>query len=497
LYDDLFVAIPAGSNVTNATLNGNYRAGFIDFLQGNASQVRDGFYTLAANGNGSFGNVTVNGAMANQGSSSTTQTLSNVTYTASSGGFTFNFPTSSTPLTQLVSGTKSMFISSDGSMLLGGSLNGYDVIVGIKGATGVTNSLYQGTYYTAALENDASDVSNGNNVIDSFYGSNLALGQGTSIFHLRLVYFDTAAFDYTADSVPYNFASDGTFYDGLYQNILGANGQTLLQVGTGTTYSLTVGIQGKQYSGTGVFIDPLRVWNAANFAPITNSLAPGEFISIFGSGLSNSTLSAPSLPLPTNGGLGGVQVTVNGRYAPLSYVSPTQINFLVPYATGLINNESYATVQVINNGVASNQVTVYTNYTAPGVFALTSNGGAFAPGVGPAAVLHADYSLVTKSNPAKTGETLQLYVTGLGSVTPAANDGAAASGTTLSTVDADVAVFVDGQQANISFKGLAPGFAGLYQINFVVPTGVTPGQLVYLDVSTPDGYTSEAKLYMQ
>jgi len=494
--DDIFIAIPVASSVSNGTLTGTYQTGFEDFLQGNASQVRDGYFTLTSSGNGSLGSISITGAMANQNNSaSATQTLTGVTYTATSGGFTFNFPTSSTPLTALVSGTKSMYISTDGNLIIGGSLNGFDLIVGIKAATGATNSQYQGTYFTGALENDTSMLSSGDSDIDSFYGSNLALGQGTTIFHERLVYFNSAAFDLTQDAEAYKFASDGTYFDGIYENLLGVNGLAFLQIGTGTTYSLTIGLQAKPYSGTGVYIDPLKIWNAASYAPITNSVAPGEFISIFGSGLASTTASATSLPLPASAGLGGVQVMVNGRYAPLSYVSPTQINLLVPYATGLINNEYYATFQVINNKVASNEVTVFTNYSAPGVFALTSNGGAFPPGVGPAAVLHADYSLVTQSNPAVVGETLQVYVTGLGSVTPAVADGAAPSSTTLSTVDDDVAVLVDGQQATVAFAGLAPGFAGLYQINFVVPSGITPASLVYLDISTDEAYTSEAKLY--
>jgi uncharacterized protein (TIGR03437 family) len=159
---------------------------------------------------------------------------------------------------------------------------------------------------------------------------------------------------------------------------------------------------------------------------------------------------------------------------------------IAPYAT----TESFATFQVTNNGTPSNKVTVYVTPTAPGIFTLTQNG------VGNAAALHADYSLVTPDNPAKVGETLQMFVTGLGAVTPAVADGAAAGSSQLSLVNADVAVFVDGQQAQVSFKGLAPGFVALYQVNFVVPAGVSSGQ-VYVDLSTPDAYTSEAKLYIQ
>jgi uncharacterized protein (TIGR03437 family) len=499
-YDDILVAIPVASAATNNSVQGSFRVGFIDFLQANASQVRDGYYTLTSTGNGSFGNVTVNGAMANQGSTQTTQALSSVAYSiGANGNGTITFPTSPTPLNALVSGPKNFNISADGNILLGGSLNGFDIVVGIKAAAGVSNSTYQGTYFIAGLENDASDVSNGNNFIDSFSGSTLALGQGNTISHYRLVLFNQNAYDYTADGA-YNFGTDGSGQKKAFADFLGVGGQAGFQVGTSTFYTLTVSFQSKAAPAGSVVIDPVKVWNAASFAPITNSVSPGEYVSLFGSGLSPVILQAQSLPLSTN--LGGVQLSANGRMAPLGYVSPTQINFLVPYAT----TENYLTLQVINNGVPSNKVTVYTNLTSPGVFALTQNGGSFAPGIGPAAVTHADNTLVTPANPAKAGETLQLYVTGLGLVTPRAVDGVAASTTTLSTVDAAVVVDIQDQNfnlyaASVAFKGLAPGFVGLYQVNFVVPSGV-PSGLAWVNVGTPDSqtpraYTSEAKLYMK
>jgi uncharacterized protein (TIGR03437 family) len=242
------------------------------------------------------------------------------------------------------------------------------------------------------------------------------------------------------------------------------------------------------YTGPNPFLDPLKVWNAANLAPITNAVAPGEFVSLFGSGLCSATESAPTLPLPTN--LANVQVSVNGVFVPISYVSPNQINVLVPYET----SGGYATFQVSSDTGLSNAVTLYERDTAPGVF--TSTSGGFAPGVGPAAALHADFSAVTQNNPATVGETLLLYVTGLGAVKPAVADGAAAVANPLSVVVASIGVFVDGQAAVINFQGLAPGFAGLYQVNFVVPGGVSSG-LVNLGVSTPDALTNEAQLYIQ
>jgi uncharacterized protein (TIGR03437 family) len=227
-------------------------------------------------------------------------------------------------------------------------------------------------------------------------------------------------------------------------------------------------------------------------------VAPGEYVTILGSGLSSETGSASSLPLSTT--LGQVQVTVNGRLAPLGYVSPTQINLLIPFETV----EAFATFQVTNNSVASNQVTVYTNLTAPGVFTLTNLDGTYPAGIGPAAVLHADFSLVTSDNPAVAGETLLLYLTGLGAVTPTVADGAAGPSSPLSyaneypgSIGIDVldSTGVD-MDATVSFAGLAPLYVGLYQVNFVVPSGLASG-LAYVNVSTNEAYTSEAKLFIQ
>lgn len=487
---NILVAIPAGSSITNASLQGTYRVAFIDFLEGNASLVRDGYFTLTAVGDGNFGDVTVAGAMANLNSTNTTQTLTNVTYniTNEEGSGIIAFPPLPS-LSTLVTGQKDFFISADGSIFLAGDPSGFDLMIGIPALTVLaTNSLYQGTYFIAGLENDASKSASGQNGIGAFSGSIFSLGQGTSIAHLRLATFDNSTIDDTVEAAPYNLTSGDTLNDGPILGMLGDGGQAFLEVGTGTFYSLTPGL-GAEYTGSNPFLDPLKVWNAANLAPITNPVAPGEFVSLFGSGLCSVTEGAPSLPLPTT--LGNVQVSVNGVFAPISYVSPTQINILVPYEI----SGGYATFQVSSGLGLSNAVTSYERDTAPGVF--TSTTGGFAPGVGPAAALHADFSPVTQSNPAQVGETLQLYVTGLGAVNPAVADGAAALVKPLSLVVADIGVIVDGQPATVTFKCLAPGFAGLYQVNFVVPSGVSSGRLVGLSVSTPEAFTNEAKLYIQ
>jgi adhesin/invasin len=107
--------------------------------------------------------------------------------------------------------------------------------------------------------------------------------------------------------------------------------------------------------------------------------------------------------------------------------------------------------------------------------------------------------LVSASNPATVGETLVLYLTGLGSVTPSVSDGAAGPLKPLSNVDASVTVELQDVKGNyytspnVSFAGLAPGYAGLYQVNFVVPSRVPSGQ-AYVNVGTDDAYTTETKI---
>jgi uncharacterized protein (TIGR03437 family) len=310
---------------------------------------------------------------------------------------------------------------------------------------------------------------------------------------LRLAPYNSPVFDDTFDQT-FNFASDGTYNDGLFQYILGGSGQAVLGIGTGSYYSLTTGFKAISYPTTTVFLNPIGIVNAASFAPVTNSVAPGEYVALFGSGLAAATVVAPSFPLQTT--LGGVQVMVNSKPAPIYFVSSGQINFLMPFSTPTY---SFATIQVSNNGTTSNPITVYTATSAPGVLTQTGNG------VGPAKVTHLDGSLVTANSPAKAGETLVLYSIGLGAVSPAVSDGAAAPGNPLSKV-VDTNVFVELSDTNgnfysttLLFAGLTPGFPNLYQLNFTMPSGsnAAPSGQLWVNINTTDAYTSEAKIFVQ
>jgi uncharacterized protein (TIGR03437 family) len=482
---DILVGVPAGGNASAASLKGPYTSGYIDFLNADVTMTRQATFSLNADGAGNFASVAVSGTAVNLGGTPTSQTVSGVTYTlGGQGSGTVAF--GSAAPSQLISGTKTFYMSADGNILLGGNPAGYDMMVGIVALTGAaSNATSSGEYYVAGVEDFLTSGPSAAHEIDGFYGSINATGQGTSITHNRFQSFAQTVFDYTYDS-QYSVGSNGTFSDGaLYQYSLGVGGKAFVATGMQGLYSLMVGFGTPQFSGPGVYLSPIGVVNAASFAPITNPIAPNEIIALFGSGLASSTASAPGLPLPTT--LGGVQVTINNVPAPLFSVSPTQIEALVPQAITPASQVYYATIKVVNNNASSNAVTVYTSYTSPGVFSAGGNA------VGPAAAQHADSSLITSANPAKIGETVVLYASGLGSVTPAVADGAAAPSSPPSKItDTDLVDF-SGTAATITFAGLTPSLAGLYQLNATIGSGTSSGA-VFADISTPDAYTSEATI---
>jgi uncharacterized protein (TIGR03437 family) len=70
------------------------------------------------------------------------------------------------------------------------------------------------------------------------------------------------------------------------------------------------------------------------------------------------------------------------------------------------------------------------------------------------------------------GQYITIYASGLGAVTNPPADGAASIGNPLSQVMGAVTVTIGGVNAPVSFAGLAPGFAGLYQVNVQIPSGL-------------------------
>jgi uncharacterized protein (TIGR03437 family) len=492
VFNDIFIAIPLGSAPANSSFTSPYQTGLIDFTSASSAAMKNALFELSPDGKGNFGTITLNGQAANQSGISLTQTITGATYNFNGNGsatLTIPLPATVTSANALFTGSKTIYQSADGNFILGWTASGYDVIFGVAALTVTgTNSLTSGLYFTSALE-DYPTVSG----VDSYYGSDSLTGDaaGDGIIHERIDSPTASSFDYgTDDQIVLN--PDGTtgVDENGYQYIFGDGALGFVGIGSDGFFSLIVGMHAANFSGSGVYLNPIGVVNAASFQPITASLAPGELITLFGTGLSsgNATVEGGKT-FPTS--LNNVSVTIDNLPCPIYYVTPTQISVVVPYEVAS-NTTALANIQVINNNVKSNVVQMYLTDSAPGAFSQTANGLGFA-----AALHSATNQLITADNPAQPGEYISLYMTGLGTVTPTVSDGALGPSNPLSWADlynsGSLAVYFNDYGENgsidnlgtIEYAGLAPGLAGLYQINVQVPTsGLSVGDDVYIEFVT-------------
>lgn len=211
---------------------------------------------------------------------------------------------------------------------------------------------------------------------------------------------------------------------------------------------------------------------AINAAAPQAGLSPGELFSIYGTNLAALTQQPLLLPLPAS--MAATSVQIDGVAAPLVFVSPLQINAQVPWEA----TPGSATLTVTHAGVtASQSVTIAA--AGPGIFTLY--------GSQQAAALNPDYSINSQDNPVATENPalsyIQLFGTGFGAVSPAVPTGNAAGDNPLSNVVATVTASVNGAPASKAiFAGLAPGFAGLWQIDVALPSGLTGAVPVVVNV---------------
>jgi uncharacterized protein (TIGR03437 family) len=490
---DIFIAIPAPVGASNVTLLGSYWVSSLEFPGGGLTNVRNTNFELTSTGAGSFVETTVTGQAANLDNILMSQTVGPITYSISedgSGTMTFPMASGLNTNTQLISGVENIFMAPGGVYFIGGSIaaGGHGLIVGIKdyGTGNATNASWNGKYYAAGMRYDTQPAR-----LTAVVGSVNADGAGDSIWARRTKQTD-GLFD-SSPLITYNLNADGS---GVWTS---APGHVNVDVDTttfassgvdifnSTSYEIYFGALLAPQSGTGVFLNPQGVLNAASLAPPGYPISPGDVVTLYGTGFPATAATAAALPFgPT---LGGVQVSVNGTAAPVYYVSSTQISAIVPFeVTG-----STATLVVTVNGVKSNSVIVPMAATSPGIFSTLSNG------ISGAAAEHADGSLISATNPATQGEIIAMYMTGLGATKPAVADGAAAPGKPpLAVMTGALAIYVGGVlvPANqISYAGLAPTLAGLYQVNFMIPN--VPAGNVGVAVQTLEGYTDMVYIVIQ
>jgi len=231
------------------------------------------------------------------------------------------------------------------------------------------------------------------------------------------------------------------------------------------------------------------VTNAASF--VNGAISPGEIISIFGTNIGPATPA--SLTLDSTGKfvsttLSGVQVQINGYSAPLTYVSSTQINAVVPYEiAGIQSPMLVVRTNVTTTTQTSNGFALTGAATAAGIF--TQNGS----GTGPGAILNSD-SVTTNSaaHPASRGTAVVVYMTGEGQTSPQGIDGKVTTAPYPAPL-LPVAVTIGGQPATVQFMGEAPGFvSGVLQLNVLIPTSLTTTGAVPIFVAFGGGSSSQA-----
>jgi uncharacterized protein (TIGR03437 family) len=477
--NDLFIAAPYSASTSLSTFSGSYTVA--SMFPG-----ADATFQLNPSG-GNLGNVSMSGYFSS--GSSATQNSSGVKYALSNGAYAITFPTNNNATfyqggsisnTNGDNGPVLLYISPDGNFVFGGSALGFDLFVGVRNASGGTSTPLSGLYYEGGFDDNSA------NGLDSYYGAFNAFG-GNIIGHERLL-----SNGYTPQGLTY-YTDYPTSINGTYTDpsstVNYTIGQSGIRIGFGTNGSPAIAVAlpyTPPATTRSVYLDPTGIVNTASSAPYTAGISPGDFVTLYnGVGLANSTVFAPPGAFPTT--LGGVTVTIDGvLQAPLYYVSPTQISFLVPYQA---STYPIASIQVNNNGATSNIATTYVNVTTPGVF--TNPVG----GIGIAAMLDfpspTSYFVVSENNPANPGDPVALFLTGLGAPFPSNADGALGPSTGDSLVQT-INVDVSGTDVGtLAYAGLAPGLAGLYQINFTVPAAATAGDNS-LGILGPDSYSDES-----
>jgi uncharacterized protein (TIGR03437 family) len=209
--------------------------------------------------------------------------------------------------------------------------------------------------------------------------------------------------------------------------------------------------------------------NAASFQ--SGAVSPGEMVTIFGTSLGPTSLAylqvdATGKFLLSN--IGNTQVTFDGTPAPLIYTTAGQLSAIVPYE---VAGKGATTVQITHNGVLSAPVVVPVTDAVPALFTDNQAGSGQAAAQSDAVANSSQY-------PAARGSVIVLYGTGEGQTNPAGQDGLLALTAPYPAPVLPVSVQIDGKDAAVQYAGTAPDdVAGILQVNVVVPTDATAGDV--------------------
>lgn len=202
---------------------------------------------------------------------------------------------------------------------------------------------------------------------------------------------------------------------------------------------------------------------AVNAATFEGGLVPGSIATLFGTGLMEGVIGTEFAGGSTS--FGGTQVRIGGIPAPLLTLSATpqeQINLQVPFE---LSAGQTTTIEVENNGSRSTVGGVPVFFVQPGMFEIPLAAG----GTVAAAIHTGNGTVVTPDNPAQNGEAIALFFTGGGPINQPVPTGTLGPQSPLSVITLPTVIGVDNIGSPVLFSGYAPGFLGLYQVNFQVP----------------------------
>jgi uncharacterized protein (TIGR03437 family) len=276
------------------------------------------------------------------------------------------------------------------------------------------------------------------------------------------------------------------------------DGGPATSAGLNGQFGLTLDLQGNMYIADSTNNRIREVYGAVpgltpeftsaaftNAATFQSGGSPGAIATIFVGNMTRNLIGivySPGVPLSSK--LAGTTFTVDGKTAPIFNLvelgATQQISVQVPIDATVGSPIPVA----LNNGFATTTVQVTLTPAQPGIFTI---------GGSEAAALHADFTLISAAKPATPGETILVYCTGLGAVSPSVATGAAAGGTVLSNTVATYTAKVAGQDAPVVFSGLAPFFVALEQVNLTIPAG-TPSGLQDLVITGGGASSNVAKI---
>ena len=220
------------------------------------------------------------------------------------------------------------------------------------------------------------------------------------------------------------------------------------------------------------------VQNAAS--GIAGTIAPGEIVTIFGTNIGPATPVGLRLTAAGNvdTNLGNTRVLFDGIPAPLTYVSATQVNAVVPYEmAGRVSTR----IQIEVSGMRSTGTDVRVVDAVPGIFTQNSSGS------GAGSILNQENSVNTPATPATRNSIVQIFATGEGQDAPAGVTGTVNAPVLRPSV-LPITATVAGQPAQVTYGGAAPNFvAGVLQVNVKIPLDNVPSGPVNVVITVGSG----------